>query len=243
MRVVLGTSHTSPILFLFRRERSCCAHTQLEFSIAASREFRYHIWCPSKSVTMLDALASQLMLALYIEPCCWWHHSSYIHPLKQWHRYNNPKEEEEEEEFFYGFDFLCCTSRLAPGSDVLPGCFGERVLVAPDEKTDGRNWFHLTFNTPGFYTFVFQEFLNKHWDFSIRNLQRIIQCFKNSSQGVNNSFFLRSPHLNVEDYPGNGPASQLTTHVIRASDGYHYNWIVFFFFYDGPHLVVKHTSR
>jgi hypothetical protein len=50
-----------------------------------AREFRYHIWCPSKSVTMLDALASQL--ALYIEPCCWWHHSSYyIHPLKQWHR-------------------------------------------------------------------------------------------------------------------------------------------------------------
>jgi hypothetical protein len=82
---IVGTSHTSRILFLFHRERSCCAHTQLEFSIAASREFRYHIWCPSKSVTMLDALASQL--ALYIEPCCWWHHSSYyIHPLKQWHR-------------------------------------------------------------------------------------------------------------------------------------------------------------
>ncbi len=73
---IVETSHTSRILFLFRRERSWCAHTQLEFSIAA-REFRYHIWCPSKSVTMLDALASQLALALYIEPC---YHSSYSSP-------------------------------------------------------------------------------------------------------------------------------------------------------------------
>jgi hypothetical protein len=83
---------------------------------------------------------------------------------------------------------------LAP-SDGLPGCFGERVLVAPDEKTDGRNWFHLTSNTPGFYTFVFQEFPNKHWDYSMRNLQRIIQCFKNFLSRVWITPFFSARHI------------------------------------------------
>ncbi|EFX71197.1 hypothetical protein DAPPUDRAFT_111959 [Daphnia pulex] len=71
MRVV-GTSHTSRILcFSFvEKGAAICAHTQLEFSIAA-RELRYHIWCRSQSVTMLEALTRQsTALALYIEPCC-----------------------------------------------------------------------------------------------------------------------------------------------------------------------------
>ncbi len=73
---------------------------------------------------------------------------------------------QKKKKSFDRFDFFC--RRLY--SAAFDVWFGERVLIlAQDQKTDGRNWFPLTCNTPGFYTvtFIFQEFSNKHLELGI----------------------------------------------------------------------------